>query len=218
MRQLKTIIFGLSGNPPTKNHLVFIQYLLGLKDYDLVRVVLSAQSPLKAASDYLPGDDRFHLLKTMLRAASVDFKRCVLERLELERPAPSYMIDTLKALQLRAKQQGVEEHMTLALGIDALNQFTDWHEWAAYGPLCDIQFYPRADSMCSIEMMRDKLSVLCDAGIKARLIDAETLPMTAGAATDARLHYQSGKAGIPHGMTPEVDAMIREHGYYGAIS
>jgi nicotinate (nicotinamide) nucleotide adenylyltransferase len=218
MQQLKTIVFGLSANPPTKNHLIFIEYLLGLTSYDLVRVVLSAQSPLKSAADYLPAEDRFSLLKAMLEAASIDFKRCVLERLELERPPPSYMIDTLKALHLRAEQTGVHEHMTLVLGLDALGQFTDWYQWDAYGDVCDIKFYPRAGEQMLPQAIEEQLNILQNAGIQADFIDNQDLPMGAGSATDARMHYAAGKLGIPDGMTPEVDQIIREHGYYGAMS
>ncbi|MCH9756936.1 MAG: nicotinate-nicotinamide nucleotide adenylyltransferase [Gammaproteobacteria bacterium] len=218
MQHLKTIVFGLSGNPPTQNHLLFIQYLLSLKGYDLVRVVLSAQSPLKPLEDYLSAENRFELLKAMLESASVDWNRCVLERLEIERPPPSKMLMTLKAFIARAKQQGISEQITLVLGLDALKQFTDWYEWDAFGSLCEIVFYPREDEMMSLEEQDEKLKVLHKAGIKAFVIRDEVLPMVAGSATKARAHYALGRQGIPEGITEVVDKLIRERGYYGATA
>ncbi len=217
MQHLKSIVFGLSGNPPTQNHLLFIQHLLSLEGYDLVRVVLNAQSPLKAPEDYLPAESRFALLKAMLEATSIDWDRCVLERLELERPPPSRMKDTLEALIARSKQRGISEKITLVLGLDALKQFTNWYEWDSFGALCDIHFYAREDEVMSSEAVAEKLRALQDAGIKAVVVFDKTA-MVAGSATKARLYYETGQSGIPEGVTDVVDKMIREQGYYGATS
>ena len=215
MQHLKSIVFGLSGNPPTQNHLLFIQHLLRLDGYNLLRVVLSAQSPLKSLEEYLPAESRFELLKTMLESAAIDWNRCVLERLELERPPPSRMFDTLNALIARSKQQGIFEQITLVLGLDALKQFTDWYQWDSLGELCEIQFYPREDEMMSFDEITAKLRVLHDAGIKASVVSRKA-DMLAGSASKARAHYASGRSDIPEGITEVVDKLIREHGYYGA--
>ncbi len=210
---MKTIVFGLSGNPPTENHLLFIQHLLSLPGYDLVRVVLSAQSPLKQSDEYIPAEARFELLKTMLEAAKIDFSRCILERLELERPPPSRMIDTLNTLHARAQT----EDITLVLGLDALAQFTDWYQWERFGNLCRVKFYPREEETLTEAEIAAKLAVLHEAGIQAEVVSRadEVMPMRAGSATYARAHYAEGKPGIPVGITKEVDRLIREHGYYG---
>ncbi|MDF1678425.1 MAG: hypothetical protein P1U32_07010 [Legionellaceae bacterium] len=217
MQQLKTLVFGLSGNPPTKNHLLFIQHLLTLEGYDLVRVILSAQSPLKPLQDYIPPEARFKMLNAMLEVAGVDWRRCVLERLELDRPPPSYMKETLRALIERARKADIEEHITLVLGLDALNTLTDWYAWQDLGALCEIQFYPRGDVVMPQSAIYEKLQVLQDAGIQASVVTRET-DMVAGSATHARLYYAAGKSGIPQGITPEVDQLIRAKGYYGASS
>ena len=217
MRSLKTIVFGLSGNPPTENHLLFIQYLLSLKHYDLVRVVLNAQSPLKVKEPYLAAEARFDLLKVMLEASKVDFHRCILERLEIDRPPPSRMIDTLSALLARAKAQNISEKITLALGLDALMAFKAWYQWEAYAGLCEIKFYPRAHVGVSQDDVLNQLMQLRQAGIQASLITNESgvIPMVQGSATEARLHYASGLPGCPKGITPVVDQLIRKRGYYG---
>lgn len=217
MQTLKTMVFGLSGNPPTENHLRFIQYLLSLEDYDLVRVVLNAQSPLKSEETMITPEGRFELLKAMLQSAAVDFKRCVLERLELERPPPSYMIDTLKALLARAHQNGIDEKITLVLGLDALKQFTNWYGWDAFGSLCEIHFYPREGECMPANEIAEKLKQLHEVGIKALVVKPnEALPMQRGSATAARAYYVSGKEGVPEGITTVVDNIIRERGYYHA--
>jgi nicotinate (nicotinamide) nucleotide adenylyltransferase len=218
--QLNTIVFGLSGNPPTQNHLLFIQHLLSLKNYDLVRVVLNAQSPLKSPDHYISPEARFELLQTMLKSAQVDLSRCVLERLELERPPPSRMIETLSALSARSKQQDISEKTTLVLGLDALMQFTDWYQWEQYATVCKIKFYPREHLKIAAEDIAQQLVILKKAGIQATLVsrEDETLPMVAGSATEARLYYARGMRGRPRGITREVNQLIREHGYYGATS
>lgn len=212
MNTSRTVVFGLSGNPPTKNHALFIKHLLSLPRFDKVRVVLSNASPLKLAEDYLEPEARLELLKVMLEAEGLLSDKLVIERLELDRPPPSYMIDTLKALKARAP----DERITLALGLDTLKTFTKWHEWSAFGGLCEIEFYPRADEVMSEEEIDEALEPLKQAHINAHAIDTtqEPVPMTKGSATDARAHYKFGYKGVPEGITKVVDEMIRERGYY----
>lgn len=220
MKQVRTLVFGLSGNPPTQNHLLFIQHLLKLPGYDLLRVILNHQSPLKQSQDYIPAEARFALLKAMLKSAEIDLKRCILERIEIDRPAPSRMIDTLTILHQRAKQHGFREKITLVLGLDALKVFTDWYQWDTFGALCEIKFYPRDNERMSDQAIKQKIDILRAAGIKARFVSRqeETVPMLTGSATSARQYYASGKSGVPEGISEVVDQMIRAHGYYGAKS
>lgn len=212
MKRLHTAVFGLSGNPPTENHALFIKHLLASPRYDLVRVVLSHTSPLKQSKGYLEPLARLELLNLLLDTESIDRTRCFIECLEIERAPPSYMIDTLKALSVMYP----DEQRMLVLGLDGLKEFTTWYKWDEFGGLCQIHFYPRKDCLMSSSDIVSKLSELEAEAISAQYI-TEDVPMVAGSATEIRAYYQAGRRGIPKGMTAALDAMIRERGYYEAI-
>jgi nicotinate-nucleotide adenylyltransferase len=56
-------------------------------------------------------------------------------RLELDRPGPSYSIDTLRALRAEA---GEATRLVFVLGFDAFRDFHTWKEHATIFALCDV--------------------------------------------------------------------------------
>jgi len=103
-------VYGLSGNPPTLNHLHFIEHLV--RDGEAT-VVLNAQSPLKALDSYVEPNLRFDMLHLMIDSLDEYSKsRCTLSRLEIDRPPPSRMVVTMSLLTLLAQK---DEQLTLVL-------------------------------------------------------------------------------------------------------
>jgi nicotinate-nucleotide adenylyltransferase len=72
-------------------------------------------------------------------------------RLEVDRPGPSYMIDTLKALHLELIAEAGEDaadprrrpRMRLLIGSDQALDFTQWREWRAIVDLAPPVVMPR---------------------------------------------------------------------------
>jgi|GEM_PF-6930929 len=214
-------IFGFSGNPPTENHFLFIQHLLNtLPAYARVYTILNAASPLKSnPSDYsyIPTEGRIEMKRAGLEATGLaDNPRCIDETIETDRGAPSRMVATLSAMILRAERDNVPEAYTLALGMDALLSFKRWYKFEDILGLCVIKFYPRADENLSHEEMQYALEELRNIYPEAKLSIAPVANIPAGSATAAREYYQAGHAGPPPGILPEVDRIMRKHGYYGA--
>ncbi len=153
----QTLVYGLSGNPPTLNHFYFIKHLLQA-DGVVVTVVLNAQSPLKSSESYVDGTIRFKMLDTMMHDLEDEERsRCCLSRLEIDRAAPSRMVVTMSVLNLLSQNQA---QPTLVLGMDALAEFKYWYRWEALGQLCHLKFYPRADQSLSHLVLKQELAYL----------------------------------------------------------
>lgn len=166
-------VFGLSGNPPTLNHLAMIQHLCDQPEYDEVIPVLNAQSPLKAKDSYVESHHRYHMLQNMLKEAELDRSRYHLSRLEVDRLPPSRMVVTLSAMILLSKQP---LNLSLMLGRDALSlkngrpNFSYWYKWEDFAQLCHLTFYPRDGEELAVDDMAIAISTLKAAGIKCSLI------------------------------------------------
>jgi len=60
----------------------------------------------------------------MVELAIQDQPKFILDRTEIERAGPSYMVDTLATLK-----QKVESGLVLMMGTDAFSRFHSWHNW-----------------------------------------------------------------------------------------
>lgn len=235
-------VFGLSGNPPTCNHALFIKHLVNSPKYSKVYAILSAQSPLKAKSDYLDSELRLTLLKDMLSDMAIDTSRCVVETLEIDRGPPSRMVATISQLILRTKNASV---FVLAMGMDTLPLFTKWYKWDNLVKLCSLNFYARPGINLSLTNLTDAIVPLLSKNADITLtfntlpehilqtykktlmlipnakehltITQEAIPTTQGSASEIREHYRHGNPGIPIGMTPSNDKKIRDSGCYSEL-
>ncbi len=232
------IVYGLSGNPPTLNHLRFIVYLLS---YSEVTVVLNAQSPLKSLDSYVAPDIRLEMLQSMVNDLDDERHkpRLDLSRVEIDRPPPSRMVVTMSILTLLSKKN---EPYTLVLGIDALPLFTRWYRWEELGKLCCIKFYRRSGETLSDVYVEYYLKWLEQGGVDnihmvfnteseyrafltahpALKASVEIIPdMTEGSATAIRAWYReqgiaSDRPFPPSELNvhPAVHAIVQRYGLF----
>ncbi len=87
---------------------------------DAVWFVPARRSPFKAEGDSSPAETRLAMVARATEGAP-DFD---VSRVEVERPAPSYMVDTLRALT--AREPGVR--WTLLIGADQWRDFVAWKD------------------------------------------------------------------------------------------
>ena len=76
----------------------------------------------------------------MVELACTGNARLVAEALELQRPGPSYTVETLRALRRR---HGEQRPLWLILGADAFLRLPSWHDWTALPGLCHLAIVPR---------------------------------------------------------------------------
>ena len=228
------IVYGLSGNPPTLNHLRFIRHLLGFGE---VTVVLNAQSPLKSLDSYVEPSTRLEMLQSMIDTLEDSYRaRCHLSRLEIDRPPPSRMAVTMSILTLLSQEN---EQFTLVLGLDALPSFTRWYQWEALGKLCNLKFYSRPGEIMSDADAESNLKLLDAGGVhNTHLVfntEAECVAflerypsrqasfgvitdITEGSATQVRTYYKTHDLDTPPppelNVHPSVHAIIRHYGLF----
>ncbi len=94
-----------------------VQQALGV---DTVRLVPCGLPPHRARPGLSPAQ-RLELLELAID----EEQGLTIDRRELQREGPSYMVDTLESLRAEAGQQPV----CLALGVDALAGLDSWHRW-----------------------------------------------------------------------------------------
>jgi nicotinate-nucleotide adenylyltransferase len=75
----------------------------------------------------------------MLELAIAGDPRFAVETLELERPAPSYTVDTLRALKARCP----DERFVLLLGADAASDLPRWHSAEEVARLAEVAVLTR---------------------------------------------------------------------------
>ena len=113
-------LFGGTFDPPHRAHLALAQAALDHLGLDAVHWVVAGQ-PWQKTRSITPALHR----EAMVRAAIAGEPRFVLDRTELERPGPSYTLDTVRALQ--AAHPGTE--WFLIVGADQHAGLQSWHGW-----------------------------------------------------------------------------------------
>ena len=128
-------LFGGSFDPIHHGHLLVAQSLvesLGLRE---LRFVPASQQPFKQGRHGAAAEHRARMVELAIR----DEPQFLVERCELERPAPSYMVDTLRLLHQR--EPGVS--WTLLLGGDAARDLGQWRDAAEVARLARVVVFAR---------------------------------------------------------------------------
>jgi nicotinate-nucleotide adenylyltransferase len=110
------------------------------KALDLAEVIfVPAGQPVGKLGDVVtPATQRVE----MLRLALIGKPYFNISYMEIERPGPSYTVDTLDAIK---KRYGGKTEIYFILGFDSLAQFTDWREPARIVAMCFLVAVPRPD-------------------------------------------------------------------------
>ena len=122
-------IFGGTFDPIHYGHLRTALELLQRLSLAQVLFVLSARQPLRAP----PAASAAARLE-MVRAAVREEPRFCVDTRELERPGPSYTVDTLASLRREHSQRS----LCLLLGMDAFLSLPRWHRWEELAGLANI--------------------------------------------------------------------------------
>lgn len=204
-------IFGGTFDPVHFGHLrpaLEVQQVLGLQE---VRFIPAGQPPHRAG----PVASASQRL-AMLNAAIADQPGFVVDERELQRPGPSYMVDTLTSLR---SELGTEP-LCLILGYDAFLGLTSWHQWRRLLELAHlvITHRPGWEQDC----LEQELQTL----LQQHAMTATELPMVSAGGTTlvevtqldisaTRIRQQiSAGQDIRYLLPDAVYAMIREQNFY----
>lgn len=113
-------VLGGSFNPPHLGHLALARHALEELGLDGVVLMPARRSPYKGAAED-PGPE--HRLR-MCRLAVAGQPRLSASALELQRPGPSYTVDTLRVLHA----EHPETELTFLVGADVVRTLPEWRE------------------------------------------------------------------------------------------
>jgi nicotinate-nucleotide adenylyltransferase len=128
-------LFGGSFDPVHHGHLIVARVAAETLGLSELRFVPAREQPFKQGRHSAPPAHRLAMLELAI-AGEPDF---AIERSELERPGPSYTVDTLRAL--RARHPGRE--LVLLLGADAAADLPAWRSAGELPGLARIVVFAR---------------------------------------------------------------------------
>jgi nicotinate-nucleotide adenylyltransferase len=100
-------------------------------------IIVPAGQPMSKSTERItPAKHRIE----MLRLAVAGRPQLKVSSIEIERPGPSYTVDTIAALK---KQYGIQDEIYFILGWDSLAQFADWREPERIIGMCYLAAVPR---------------------------------------------------------------------------
>ncbi len=204
-------LYGGSFDPVHNGHLALAAALLTALPLAELRFLPAARSPLKPAATA----DRHRL--AMLQLALTGKQGLTIDTRELDRPPPSYTVDTLRALRA---ELGPAQPLAFIMGMDSFLELPRWKEWQALADLAHLVIVNRPGSPVALP------PVLADYAEKRRLATPALLesrpaggvlfidtPPHAIASRDIRAALRAG-AGTDDWLPGAVRDYIAEHHLY----
>ena len=122
-RKQRLGIMGGTFDPIHHGHLVAASEVQARFDLDEVVFVPTGQPWQKADRQVSQAEDRY-LMTTIATASNPRFS---VSRVDIERPGPTYTVDTLHDLRAELDAAGVEAELYFITGADALAAIASWH-------------------------------------------------------------------------------------------
>jgi nicotinate-nucleotide adenylyltransferase len=192
-------VLGGTFDPIHLGHLVVAEEArikLGLRE---VLFVPAGQPWLKLDRNITPAAHRVEMVRRAI-ADNPHFKLCTLE---VERPGPSYTVDTLTMLQ---KQLGSEARFFFILGRDTLAELLLWKEPQKLVQLCRLVVPPRLGSK-DLKHLETAIP-----GLRDKVIQLD-MPVIGISSSEIRQRIAQGLT-IRYLVPPPVSEYIQDHKLY----
>ena len=201
-------IYGGSFNPPHLGHVLAARNARALLQLGEILFIPAAIPPHKAVAGGSPDGETRLALTELAIAGETGMS---VSRIELDRPGPSYTVDTLRAL----RESYGQDELFLLMGTDMFLSFFQWREPEAIvklaTPVCMARV--RADAALSAALQQQSQAVETAFGVRPIVLQNECLEISS---TEARRLLFFGIAdGLLH---PDVLAKIEREKLYGVGS
>lgn len=120
MTAMRIGILGGSFDPVHYGHLVLAREAAEQSELDLVLFIPANLSPHKTGTNPATAEDRMQMVQLAIEGE----KGFAASGIELQRPAPSYTVDTLQEL----KNTHPQDELVLLIGSDQAAKFDTWHK------------------------------------------------------------------------------------------
>lgn len=198
---MKVGVLGGTFDPVHLGHIAMAEEARKALALDEVVLVPAGRPVYKSAGEVAPASDRLE----MLRLASAGRPYLKISTMELDRPGPSYTVDTLSTMK---QQYGSKAGLYFILGWDSLAQFGGWRGPDKIIKMCILVAVPRPGFTRPDAEALEKVVP----GIKDKLIYLDRPEMDIGA-TVIRKMASSGRS-IDRFVAAPVAAYIKEHKLY----
>ena len=194
-------VLGGTFDPIHNGHIVVAEEARARLDLAEVLFVPAGQPWLKEDSPILAAEHRIH----MVRLAIADKPFFKLATIEIDRPGPSYTVDTITELQA---QLGAGDELFFILGWDNLAQLPRWREPSRLIKMCRLVAVPRPGyPLPDLNALESVIP-----GLSQRLVILDKPEMDIGA-TEIRERVVQGLS-IGHLVPGPVEEYIRQHRLY----
>ncbi|MFO8144092.1 MAG: nicotinate-nucleotide adenylyltransferase [Dehalococcoidales bacterium] len=195
-------VMGGTFDPIHNGHLAVAREVISSLALDGVLFVPAGLPPLKDGGAVASGEDRVN----MVRLAIAEEPRYQLSRVEVDRPGPSYTVDTISGFKANNRDE-----LYFVMGWDNLAELYHWKDPGRLAEICWIVAVPRPGcnrpDLDSIEAL-----VPC---VKSSLILLES-PLVDISASDIRERVAGGLT-IGHLVPAKVADYIKTSGLYASI-
>lgn len=195
-------VFGGSFDPIHLGHLLVAEQAREQLGLSRLLFMPAARSPHKGGQT--PADD--HHRRAMVELAIADHPAFALSTVDLDRPPPSYTIDSLT--QLRAADPTAAEWV-LVLGADSLVGLSGWKEPARIVAQARLAVFARPGVALDLGALAERMPFLSG---RVALLDGPRVEISA---TDIRRRRAQGRS-IRYLVPEAVRAYIEAHGLYAA--
>lgn len=190
MRQSKGVLGG-TFDPIHNGHLAIAEYLSNNTDLAEIHFIPCLSPPHRPSPQASPRQ-RLEMVELAISGHS----NWIANDIDFQRPAPSYMVDTLQILQ----EKEPKTLWYLILGMDAFAHFNQWKQWEKILNLAHL-----------IVINRPGFQLLEGAWIKNPKISIKTMPPSSISATTIR---QQSPANWQANLPPSVLQYIRRNHLY----
>ena len=193
-------IFGGTFDPIHHGHLGAAEEARSQLHLDRVLFVPAGVPPHKPAQPISAASHRLRMVELAI-ASNPYF---ALSRVDVDRPAPSYTVETLELLRA---EWGPGPRFFFIEGPDSLSDIVCWYQPQRLLELCELAVVARPGSDVDVAGLERQLP-----GLTERLHWIE-MPLLEISSTDVRARVRTGRPIsylVPHG----VEAYIRQHGLY----
>lgn len=164
-------VMGGTFDPPHIAHLLAAEMARAELNLERVLFVPANRSPWKMARHMSTTEQRIE----MLRRAIADYPRFELNRVDVDRPAPSYTYETLQLLATRY----ADAELFFIMGLDSMRDLINWHRADEIVRLAQLVVCARPGVKVDVGQMMDLLHALPDLLGKLTFVEMPELEISA---------------------------------------
>jgi nicotinate-nucleotide adenylyltransferase len=193
-------VLGGTFDPPHNGHLLIAreaQTQLGLTQ---VLFAPTRQPPHKNTAEHTAIEHRLE----MVRLAIAPYPQFVLSRVDIDRPGPTYTVDTMRLLR---EQFGKQVELFFIMGMDSLVNIWTWRTPEQLIRVCKLAVFQRPGFAANLDKLEQKVS-----GLRERVIFLQSSALDI-AASDLQKRVRAGQS-ITHLVPETVERYITENRLY----